>query len=256
MQQVIDPVKNRLITVEEYIKEYAKNSLDNLDYTAPLMICPHCLNNRMKLKARSSINVSPYFVHPKNNEYCPSKILQEGIYLNCKITDPDVENANKLKKHFREHWKYYFQKIRNMVPYLRKEEFTKIIDISLRERIWEYKNVQSYHLPYLFVTLADFSIQHPNSYYKEDFCRSLHFRYWFQSKLDNYKDLINNINVLSLCRASYKLTEKQTQPRQDQLQKIQSFEIINDLMEQDTDKVSIHIEKWIEKYFEIKNWQH
>ena len=43
--------------------------MDNLGYTAPLMVCPHCLNDQMKLKARSSINVSPYFVHPKNHEY-------------------------------------------------------------------------------------------------------------------------------------------------------------------------------------------
>lgn len=44
------------------------------------MICPHCSNRNMVLRARSSISVPPYFAHPKNFGYCPSQENREGIY--------------------------------------------------------------------------------------------------------------------------------------------------------------------------------
>lgn len=123
------------------------------------MICPHCSNRNMVLRARSSISVPPYFAHPKNFGYCPSQENREGIYRGYGIQNPDPNNAKKLRDNFRHYWQYYFKKLKQLVPYLRKEEFTRLIDIASEERIWEYRNVEPYHIPYLLVTLADFPIQ-------------------------------------------------------------------------------------------------
>lgn len=255
MQQVIHPDTGKLTTVEQYIALYPNSLLDNINYQPPLMICPHCSNPNMTLRGRSSVSISPHFVHPQNSGYCPSQENKEGIYRGHLNQEPDLDNAKVLKNHFRHNWQYYFEKVKTLIPYLRKEEFTKLLDIANSERIWEYRNVEPYHIPYLLVTLADFPVQIPDVYHKLEYCRKLHFRYWFNSELNNYEAIVNNLNRLSLCRASYKLKGKERLPTPERLMKIMNIRIDNDLMEQDITHIPKFIEQWVNKYFEIKEWK-
>lgn len=218
------------------------------------MICPHCSNRNMVLRARSSISVPPYFAHPKNFGYCPSQENREGIYRGYGIQNPDPNNAKKLRDNFRHYWQYYFKKLKQLVPYLRKEEFTRLIDIASEERIWEYRNVEPYHIPYLLVTLADFPIQKPDSYYKPENCRQLYFRYWFNTHLNNYEDIFGNLRELSLCRASYKLEGKERIPMPERLMKTLNISIDNDLLHRDVEDIPLAVKNWVNRYFESLNW--
>lgn len=254
MQQVIHPETHQLITAEQYIQQYPNAMIDDKSYKPPLMICPHCGNRNMTLRARSSIAVPSHFVHPRDFGFCPSQENREGIYRGTRIQHPDLNNARHLKDDFRRHWKTYFKKIKELVPYLRKEEFTKLLDIANEERIWEYQNIEPYHIPYLLVTLADFPIQRADQYHKPEYCRKLYFRYWFNSQHNNYEQIIAHIGRLSLCRASYQLEGKERMPRPERLMKIKDFPIHNDLRQQDINDISESIERWVNRYFELRRW--
>lgn len=254
MQQVIHPHTGQLMTVEQYMQQYPNALLNNPSYHPPLMICPHCSNRNMVLRARSSISVPPYFAHPRNFGYCPSQENREGIYRGYGIQNPDPNNAKILRDNFRHYWQYYFKKLKQLVPYLRKEEFTRLIDIASEERIWEYRNVEPYHIPYLLVTLADFPIQKPDAYYKPENCRQLYLRYWFNTHLNNYEEIFGNLRELSLCRASYKLEGKERIPMPKRLMKTLNISIDNDLLHQDVEDIPLAVKNWVNRYFEFRNW--
>ncbi|HDL1148418.1 TPA: hypothetical protein PWU53_001443 [Mannheimia haemolytica] len=129
-----------------------------------------------------------------------------------------------------------------------------MIDIASEERIWEYRNVEPYHIPYLLVTLADFPIQKPDSYYKPENCRQLYFRYWFNTHLNNYEDIFGNLRELSLCRASYKLEGKERIPMPERLMKTLNISIDNDLLHRDVEDIPLAVKNWVNRYFESLNW--
>lgn len=97
----------------------------------------------------------------------------------------------------------YYQNLERLIPYLSLKEFLALVVEANRLRIWEYRHLAEWEIPYVFVLMVDFPVT--NSRMKDGKPqRKYWFRFWYDSSVSSLDDLwISRASEPVLYRASY-----------------------------------------------------
>jgi hypothetical protein len=201
MRIALHPIKNEQITIDEYIKEFGHRPILQSDNRKRAR-CPFCMAdlNDVAGKTRDTIG---HFAHFPESNSCPSKEPAGKPYLRLTPTASDPERSKELKNFFLNRWDLYYSKLRELIPYLSKSEFLALIQRANKLRIWEYRHLMLWEIPYVFVLLNDF----PGTCHSKidnGKCRKYWFRFWYDSSINELSDLwINRHSDPVLFRASF-----------------------------------------------------
>ena len=219
MKKALHPNRNDKITVPEHINEFGNDPLESWEEA----MCPVC-KRRLKNVAPSSVNSIGHFAHKKNSGYCPTKAKAAAPYCGLPPRNPDPAAAVRIKTAFLANWQKHYSRLNWIVKGLAVDEFTSIITIANKERIWEYSQLEEFQLPYVFATLADFP--QSRSFKGKDGTpvRKKWFRCWFDATVQRYDDLwIHRETPLLFWRAWYDLPSVKRKPSSEDL--IDSYEM-------------------------------
>lgn len=186
MKEALHPTQSRPITVVEYIRLFGPR-LDHLGRKniRPPARCPAC-NEDMHPRGEADPEVDGVFAHkPNSTAYCPLKQSAAQPYQILPQKDPDLAAAQRLRASFFLHWKYHWQLLRDYAPYADIAEFIALIRYSDKQCIWQYRDLQEYEIPYIFLVLKDF---HPIKS-KGKWLRKEWIRFWFDSRVRTIDDL-------------------------------------------------------------------
>lgn len=241
MQEALHPHHdNRSITVDDHILEFGNDSKK----VAPpdRARCPIC-KQYLKIVSPSSPNTIKHFSHISGGGWCPAKEIAKNPYLGLSAKSPDIEMARRIKHAFAANWQRHYDKLRSLVPYLSLDEFTEILKIANREKIWYYKDINEGVLPYIFATLIDFT---PDNSYKKS--RKYWLCFLFDNTVRGYDDLWIYRDVpLKFWRASFSKMKGKSRPKLDDLVRITEVEISDDFLKGD-----VPLNSYIEKY--VSDW--
>lgn len=208
MRKAFHPDRDEKITISQYLREFGNDALQSRERAR----CPVC-DQRLNTVAVSSVNSIGHFAHQKNSGFCPTKSKAEAPYSDLTPQNPDPEAAKRIKAAFLANWEKHYSKLNSIVTKLAIQEFKNVINTANKERIWEYAQLEEFHLPYVFATLMDFP---PCRSYKKDGrpARKEWYRCWFDATVRRYDDIwIYRETPLKFWRAWYEPPEGKKKPR-------------------------------------------
>lgn len=247
MHKAFHPYKNDRITVADHIAEFGKS----FPVDGERARCPFC-KQQMAIRASSAPSAIGHFAHMPKSGFCPSKELSGMPYLGKYPKNPDQHHARQIKLEFVNNWQKHFIQLYELVPGLHYEEFKNAIKQASAERIWEYANLEQYHLPYILATIMDYPSTTSYKNKKGASVRKCWFRCWFDSSVQNYNDLwIHRHEPLSLIRAWYRQPVS-GKPKLDDLLDFYPLPVTADFLqtEKTLSPVVVRIlTPWIDRYF-------
>lgn len=141
------------IDPETFSKKYQADYDNGLIYP----VCPNC-ERRLYLCAIHSIKRKAYFKHPKESGDCEflgikkAKNFPSYDFNNNKIIE-ELENQENIKRIYA----ICLELIGKRSKFKHKE-MRELIDIAKRKNIFYYKGLEIWMIPYILLTLKDFSI--------------------------------------------------------------------------------------------------
>ncbi len=249
MHKALHPYQEDRITVAQHIAEFGKSFAIDRERAR----CPFC-KQQMSVRASSAPNAIGHFAHMPNSGFCPTKEASGMPYLGKHPKNPDIHHANQVKQEFALNWQKHFMKLYELVPGLHYEEFKSAVRLANKERIWEYANLEQYHLPYIFATLMDYPSTSSYKNNKGEHARKCWFRCWFDSSVQCYDDLwIQRREPLMLIRAWYR-QPLQGKPKLDDLLDFYPLSVTDEFLQSERQLTPVVIKllaPWIQQYFPI-----
>ncbi|SFN44609.1 hypothetical protein SAMN05216386_1001 [Nitrosospira briensis] len=251
MRKAFHPDRDEKITVPQYIDDFGNDPVHSRERAR----CPVC-DQRLNIVAASSVDSIGHFAHQKNSGFCPTKSKAAAPYADLPPKNPDPEAAKRIKAVFLANWETHFSMLNRLVKGLANNEFTDVIRTANQERIWEYAQLEEFHLPYVFATLMDFP---PGRSYrrKEDGlpAREKWFRCWFDATVRRYDDLwINRETPLMFWRAWYEPPEGKKKPKAEDLIDSYGSELNPAFLNYENNLppyVKTQITQWLARYFQV-----
>ncbi len=201
MRTALHPTQNSSITVVEYIRLFGPrlNHLGQKNIRPPAR-CPAC-NEDMHPRGEADPEVDGVFAHkPNSTAYCPLKQSAAQPYQMLPQRNPDLAAAQQLRRSFFSHWKHHWKLLRDYAPYADITEFIALIRYADKQCIWQYRDLQEYEIPYIFLVLKDF----PPIKSKGKWLRREWIRFWFDSRVRTIDDLwIRTIGDWRIVQATY-----------------------------------------------------
>jgi len=248
MREALHPTQNRPITVIEYIKLFGPR-LDQYGNgnRRPFARCPAC-NEDMHTKGEASSEVEGIFSHkPNSTVYCPLKQSAAEPYQLLAPTNPNLVAAQQLQSSFILHWKYHWKLLRSYVPFADISEFIGLIQYANQQKLWQYKNLQEYEIPYIFLVLKDFPpIKSKGKWLRKDW-----LRFWFDSRVRSIDDLwIKTTGDWRIVKAIYATPRsKGAVPGVSQLKSTEIPSIKKDFLEENEPNIHSYQEASMKKAF-------
>ncbi|MBI4990283.1 MAG: hypothetical protein HZC23_15820 [Rhodocyclales bacterium] len=201
------PTTSAQMTVPDYIKSYGHRPIAGTDLR-PHPRCPFC-GQGLTIVAGKTDYTTGHFAHFPNSGFCPSKEPAGRPYLRLSPVDPDPAHGDYLRKMFWKYWERIYGRLCDLVPYLSLNEFIALIREANRLRVWEYRHLELWEIPYVFVLLADFPAKTGIKKNGKP-CRIYWFRFWYAPSVKSIDDLWIRPEIEpTLFRASFE------QPRRD-----------------------------------------
>lgn len=250
------PYTGNRVTVSKYIAQFGHRRPSGADDRPPAT-CPIC-GQALSIVAASAPDSLGHFAHRKGSGFCPTKAPAGAPYTGLPPHAPDLVRARHLMEAFREKWRKHFSMLNWLVKGLSIEEFTDLIQLANRERIWEYAKLEEFQLPYVFATLMDFP---PSRSYRDaegKTKREKWFRCWFDATVKRYDDLwIHRETPLLFWRAWYEPPSRRgSKPRIEDMVNSYSMELDPSFLDRPT-TVASYVDKrvsaWILAHFRIPN---
>lgn len=204
MFEAIHPSRSSLIDIPAYLREFGRIPLGHKgpDPRQPAR-CPYCKQS-LGIVGGKTESTSGHFSHKRNSGFCPSKLPAGRPYLDLAPRIPNPLEALALKREFRMHWQLHYRKLEDLIPRLHLDEFLELLCLAERYRIWEYARLIEGHIPYVFLTLADFSPKSGRRDAKGNPERRLWLRFLYDSTVAHVEDLwIRPAAPPELYRVSY-----------------------------------------------------
>lgn len=201
MRIALHPTKTDQITIDRYWAQFGHRPLLAAD-TRPRARCPFCSQLLNDVAGRTGHTIG-HFAHLPGSAGCPSKEPAGRPYIRLTPLTTDPQWAQWLKSQFLYYWERYYQKLERLIPYLSLQEFLALVAEANRLRIWEYRHLDEWEIPYVFVLMVDFPVA--NSRMREGKPqRKYWFRFWYDSSVSCLDDLwIRRVGEPVLYRASY-----------------------------------------------------
>jgi hypothetical protein len=201
MKVALHPFENTPISVDQYWELFGHRPLLAAD-SRPRARCPFCPQPLNDVAGKSQ-HTTGHFAHLPSSAPCPSKEPAGVPYIRLTPTSPDPQRSQWLKAQFFDNWEKYYRKLEDLVPCLALKEFFALITEANRLRIWEYRLLEPWEIPYVFVLMFDFPVT--NSRTKDSKpLRKFWFRFWYDAAISSLDDLwIHRNTEPTLFRASY-----------------------------------------------------
>ena len=201
MRIALHPTINDPITIDEYWVQFGHRPLLG-DDTRKRARCPFCSQILNDVAGRSGHTVG-HFAHLRGSGPCPSKAPAGRPYYPLTPVDSDLNRSRLLQGDFFANWERYYRKLENLVPCLSKKGFLALVAEANRLRIWEYRHLEPWEIPYVFVLMVDFPTT--NSRLKDGKPqRVFWFRFWYDASVQSIDDLwIRRDDEPTLFRASF-----------------------------------------------------
>lgn len=252
MHVALDPVTLKLISVGEYVRKFGQPTLGKEKQNIPRAVCPFC-GSPLYVRAKTPVRAM-HFAHGRNPD-CPTIEPARLPYLVLKPTDPDPDAGLRLRRTFRKNWQRHFAKLASEVPGLNyREEFIPLLERSLTQRIWEYRDLAEDMLPYVLLLLADFppwtGFSNPDG--------TWHRRYWLRFYLGrdaaDIPDLwIGPEDSSKLYRASFEPPSRRTsRPKYENLVRITKIPLSNEFLQTPIEPprpfIVERVEEWLARH--------
>ena len=248
MHKALHPYSPDRITVQAHIQEFGNDSLE-MDERARCPLCKGRLSNR----AASAPGAIGHFAHMPKSGYCPTKDTSGLPYLNKPPRDPDPEAATIIKNTFLTNWPKHFSQLNWIVKGLHVNEFINAIRCANKERIWEYRQLQEYQLPYIFATLMDYPSAN-SLHINGKPVRKMWFRCWFDTSVKQYEDLwIYRETPLLFWRAWYN-NPSRGKPKLEDLVDAYQTELSNEFLVREVEInefILTTVGSWLTKNFRV-----
>ncbi len=158
VEKVEDPLSDAMLNAEEFIEKYG-NDHDGHGYYA---ICPESpldSPHRLKIDAKSSVNVATHFRHHQETE-CFAKI-PDRISNMLKPRGHDVARGRIIYSEFckEENLQEAFNVCHKILTHLNADGFLTLCERANGRNIWNYAGIELWAVPYLLATLADIPIE-------------------------------------------------------------------------------------------------
>lgn len=247
MRTALHPFRSEELSIPAYIREFGNDRLTSEERAR----CPIC-KQRMSVVAPSTPASTGHFSHLRGSGFCPTKCKTAAPYLGLPPRHPDLEAAQRIKISFAENWQKHYSELNWLVKGLHINEFIEVLNMATKEHIWEYAELEEFHIPYILATLKDYPPS--KSYKKNGIPTRLHwFRCWFDSTVTRYDDLwIHRESPLLFWRGWYDLPQGKKKPGIEDLVSCYSMAIKKDFLESDRripDYVIGKVEKYIKESF-------
>lgn len=201
MKLALHPKNNDPITIEQYWSQFGHRPILAAD-TRPRARCPFCPQLLNDVAGRSEHTIG-HFAHLPGSEPCPSKEPAGVPYIRLTPEAPDTEWADWLRKQFLHNWERYYRKLEELVPFLALKEFFALITEANRLRVWEYRHLEPWEIPYVFVLMFDFPVVSSRAKDGKPL-RKFWFRFWYDATVTSLDDLwIERSTDPVFYRASY-----------------------------------------------------
>lgn len=233
MHDAINPISSELITVEQYDKVFGRGELGHGGRPIPAK-CPICLE---KMWVRGGSRQRHYY--HIDNYPCPTKKISAAPFLS--LIDPG-ENPVEVAAHIqflRNNWERIYQRIKSDIPFFSFKEFILLLEEARRIRLFAYRGLEVWTIPYLMMALKDFTPA-TGAVGKGGEQRELSFRFFFQCRSNLLNELwIRGTVGPALFRMSY---------HGETITKVKPIEKSADYLESDLElKFSDKQRKWVEK---------
>lgn len=200
METALDPFRNELIDVAQYV---ARNGRKTPGTERPLAGCPIC-GQAMTPVGDGTPNTVGHFAHRKGTGFCPTKDAGREPYLSLPPTSPDPERGRWLREVVFAHWQQHLSVLQRWATYLGPRELDEMLMIAGQRRLWEYRHLQPWQVPYCLLMTREFP-PWTSALDKDDRpIRKLWFRFWFDVRVRGIDDLwIHRQGSVVVHRGSY-----------------------------------------------------
>lgn len=202
MREALHPNKNLYITIEDYLQDFGRKPVMGTD-RRPRARCPECKQQLNDVAGKSKHSIG-HFAHFKSLVHCTKKTSAKIPFVGLTPRNPDTAHGIYLRTKFYEHREWHYSLMNDLVTYLSYQEFFALIKEANRLRIWEYRHLQEWELPYTLVLVNDFPSH--TSYKKQGVPQRKYWvRFWYETSAANLEDLwIRGSNQSKLNRGAYK----------------------------------------------------
>ncbi|MCG9093778.1 hypothetical protein [Laribacter hongkongensis] len=175
MHDAINPLSDELITVVQYDKDFGRGELGHGGRPMPAK-CPICVE-KMWVRGGSR---QRHFYHIDNHP-CPTKKISAAPFLTLRDLgeNPAEEEANIA--FLRLNWERVYQRIKLEIPFFHLGEFILLLKEAKRIRLFAYRDLEAWTIPYLMMALKDFTPA-TGAVVHGEVRRELSFRCFFQSR--------------------------------------------------------------------------
>jgi hypothetical protein len=187
-------VGKSVLTVEEYRKGIglAVSSPGAIAPSAPIAcrICGH----PMSLRVPGSFKRISHFVHLSGAKSCPSSLASAKQYSILVPTRPSAAAGAALRSLFKANWGKHWHEFQAITDHGSVNEFVEMLRRANRYRVWEYRGLEEWHIPYVLVALADFPRKNSVPDVNGQPLRQYYLRFWFAG---GHRTLEGRWNLLS-----------------------------------------------------------
>lgn len=213
MDDALDVYTRRRVDVVWAQTEYGPE-LKHQDPRFPRFLCPLCLAGLHVVRPAPE-NGTPHFAH-HDGAVCDA--VEAGRLRYAVLRDDgEQDDIERLKADFADRWPWIYKRLSELVGNLSYKEFIEILNLSLRDRVWEYRHLDIGQLPYVFALMIDFTK-------KGGFPRRARFRrFWLLPGLPGHYWMWPE-QASQLCRGEFITPRNGDRPGAEDLI---DFEIIN-----------------------------
>lgn len=201
METALDPSRDELIDVSEFIARYGRRTQG---VVRPSARCPACLQP-LNVVGDSTPNTVGHFAHRKHSQPCHVKEFGQLRYLDLLPTDPDPARGEWLREQVLKHKDWSLAVLQRWVPYLAWQELHEMLVVARDRRLWEYRHLQPWQVPYCLLMTREFPPRSGARGVDGSPRRQLWFRFWFDAQIRSFDDLwIRSGHGVSIHRGTYR----------------------------------------------------
>lgn len=180
------PSERRILSVNDYELEFGRPAIGSPASEPQRARCLFCAQH-LWVRAATPQRVA-HFAHGPNSGFCASKEPIGRPFLELQPTEPDRPAAQHARRAFRRRWKWHWEKLRELIPYMSCQEFLELLRAATDRNVWAHKDLPVELVPYVLVLSRDYP---PHTGIKRDGAplRELWFRFLLDHQVDGLERL-------------------------------------------------------------------
>ena len=200
METALDPFEPEMVTVAQYVARHGRRMPGVVRAAAR---CPVC-RQPMTAMGDGTANTVGHFAHRKGAGFCPTREAAQAPYLALPPSFPDPDRGRWLREVVRSQADQHLAVLQQWATYLGPEELDEMLAIAARRRLWEYRHLQPWQVPFCLLMTREFPPWTSARSGAGQPIRRLWFRFWFDSGVRGIDDLwIHREGKVHVHRGSY-----------------------------------------------------